>query len=53
MKTAQANLTVTFKCTNCHTTVTETVKRAIEIEIVKSVGGACCKACCGYAYSKR
>lgn len=53
MKNTQACLTVTFKCTNCRITVTEGVQRAIEIEIVKSVGGACCKACCGYAYSKR
>lgn len=42
---------VTFTCINCNAKVTETVKRAIEAEFIK-VSGACCAACCRYAYSK-
>jgi len=42
---------ITFTCINCRTTVTEFVKTAIEREFIQK-SGACCAACCRYAYSK-
>ena len=45
------SLQITFTCINCRATVTESVKRPIEIEVIQALGAAC-NACCRYAYSK-